>query len=159
MEDSGKGVINEYGMVETIIAQMDNNCTLSSDLWVYFNWQNKKAVPPPKELNLTETKEPEIFKMVDEGYNILLFKNSESFFANEKFIEEIKEKNKKYIIEDNDKYIWLHREDKCKYTENINETYIDSLKRFGEFSENFTGCDALFVKFKLNEICKYLTFL
>jgi len=159
MEDLGKGVTNEYRMVETIIAQMDNNCTTSSDLWVYFDWQNKKAVPPPKELNLTETKEPEIFKMVDEGYNILLFKNSESFFANEKFIEEIKEKNKKYVIEDNDKYIWLYREDKCKYIKNINETYIDSLKRFGEFSENFTGCEALFVKFKLTGICRHLKFL
>ncbi|CEG13378.1 membrane hypothetical protein [groundwater metagenome] len=159
MEDLGKGITKEYKMIETIIAQTDNNCTFSSDLWVYFDWQNKKAVPPPKELNLTETKEPEIFKMVDDGYNILLFKNSESFFVNEKFIEEIKEKNKEYVIEDNDKYIWLHRKDKCKYVKNINETYIDSLKRFGEFSENFTGCDALFVKFKLNGICEHLWFL
>lgn len=159
MDYQGKGLTNEYNTIKEVASNINNNCTISSDSWVNFDWMDKKAVPPPKEINLTETKKPEIFKMVDEGYNIVLFKNSESFSVNEKFIEEIKEKHKEYIIEDNDKYVWIHKKDKCKHVKNINETYIDSLKRFGEFPKNFTGCDALLIKFKIDNICKYLNFL
>ncbi|MEM4152615.1 MAG: hypothetical protein QXK80_00630 [Candidatus Pacearchaeota archaeon] len=153
-ENTSKGFIGEEEMTKQIIKKTDN-CTIASDLWIYFNWYGKKAIPAPMALNLVETNEPEIFSMIDQGYNIILFKNSESFTKNKNFVEDLKN----YLVEDNEKYIWLRNKEKCKIDEKINRTYIDSLKPFGEFSKDFSGCDALMTRLNLRKVCEMFKFL
>ncbi|MCX8193852.1 MAG: hypothetical protein N3G19_00595 [Candidatus Pacearchaeota archaeon] len=153
-ENASKGFIREEKMIKQIITKLDN-CTVASDLWVYFNWYGKKAISAPMALNLIETNEPEIFSMIDKGYNIILFKNSEAFAKNKNFIEALKS----YLIANNEDYILLRDPNKCKMDDKINRTYMDFLKPFGEFSEDFGGCDALLLRLKLRKICKIFEFL
>ena len=151
---NSRGFIKEEKIIKQLIGKIDN-CTIASDLWVYFDWYGKKASPAPLALNLTKTGKPQIFSMISEGYNIILFKNFEPFAKNKKFIEELES----YTIENNDDYIWLRDKSKCKIDEKINNTFIDSLKPFGEFPENFGGCDALMLKLKLRKLCEIFKFL
>lgn len=132
-----------------------NNCTVSSNLWVFFDWNGIKARHAPSRLILQENERPEIFKMSEEGYNIILFKGFDGYKENEKVIDQLNTT----IIENNEVYIWLKNNSACKQTERINATYIDSLKPFGEFSSNFTGCDALLLRLKLTNICRIFPFL
>jgi hypothetical protein len=163
-QERTKGINRELEQTKQIIYKIENNCTVSSDLWVYFDWQNRKAVTPPWALyvsgvlnsseNKTESK-PQIFQMNEEGYNIILFKRYEAFAKNKQFVYELNSS----IIEDNEDYVWLYNSSTCKQTDKINLTYIDSLRPVGEFSQDFSGCDALMTKLKLRKICQIFKFL
>jgi len=160
MESKARGLDKEMNLTKQIISKMgtmDNNCTVSSDLWVYFDWQNKPAVPAPFARDIQN--QSQISLMEKEGYNIILFKNSESYQKNLPFISQLNETQPASIIEDNKDYIWLHNDSVCKQTDKINQTYIDALKSVGEFPQDFTGCDALLLRFKLTKLCRTFPFL
>ncbi|MCX6742270.1 MAG: hypothetical protein NTX24_03800 [Candidatus Pacearchaeota archaeon] len=153
MESRGRGLDKELILTKQIIHDLHNNCTISSDLWVYFNWQNRGAIPSPFAVLIQN--ESQISLMTKEGYNIILFKPGEAYQKNILFIQNLNTS----IIEDNNNYIWIHNNDSCKQTEKVNMTYMDSMKSFGEFSQDFTGCDALLLRLKLTKICRILPFL
>lgn len=146
---------NEDKLEQTkeIIQKIDNNCTISSDLWVYFDWHGKKAIPPP--FALYSQNESQASSMVNEGYNLILFKPGEAYQKNLPLIQVLNES----IKEDNKNYIWLYNNSACKQLDKINQTYIGSLKEVGEFTQDFSGCDALFLRLKLTKICQIFPFL
>lgn len=154
LEKFSIGFVRDETLVRQIMPKLDN-CTVSSDLWVYFDWYGTKARSEPKDLNLVETGKPEIFKMIEDGYNIILFKNSEAFSKNNESIGQLRD----YVVEDTNEYVWLHKKGSCREDSRINTTYIDSLKPFGEFPQEFSGCNALLLKLKLENVCRRLKFL
>ncbi|MEM4647865.1 MAG: hypothetical protein QXO12_00945 [Candidatus Pacearchaeota archaeon] len=141
-------IVKEEKIIKEIINKVDN-CTIVSDLWVYFNWYGKKAIPPVFGSSY------KINSAVNEGYNIILFKNYEVFKKNKDEIENFKD----YIIENNENYIWIRNYENCKIDDKINKTYIEELKSLSEFPQDFSGCDALMLKLKLRKICKIFNFL
>ena len=153
MESRGKGLDKESTLIKQVMLKIDNNCTVSSDLWVYFNWQNRGAIPSP--FALYNQNESQISLMAKEGYDIILFKPGEAYQKNLPFIQNLNDS----IKEDNENYIWIYNSSSCRQTERINQTYIDSLKHVGEFSQDFTGCDALLLRLKLTKICRVFPFL
>ena len=139
--------------IKEIIPKINNNCTISSDLWVYFNWQGMRAIPEPSAAYIE--KESQISLMTKEGYNIILLKKSESYQKNRPFINNLNAS----ILEDNDKYIWIYNNQSCKQIKKVDSTYIESKKQIGEFPQEFSPCDALLTKLKLTKICKIFPFL
>lgn len=146
---------NKIKEISSKLGEMENNCTISSDLWVYFNWYGEKARPEPKWRPTIKDGLPEIYSMVEEGYNIILFKNSEAYEVNKNFTRNLSQ----YIFEDTEQYIWLKNNESCKLDDKIESNYFKSMKIVGEFPEDFTGCDALFLRFGLRDICRKFSFL
>lgn len=158
--EKGKSINSEFEKTQTIIEKLDNqnNCTVSSDLWVYFDWQGKKAVSAPLAFILPEYNESHLSLMTNEGYNIVLIKNQEAYQKNLPFILNLSNLDT-LVKENNSDYIWIHNDSACMQQEKINSTFMDSMKLIGEFSQDFTGCDALATRLKLRKLCKIFPWL
>ena len=110
-------------------------CKIASNLWVAFDWIGKNAEPIRKE---------EILQKLNEGYNVILYKNYGYKHLN--FSKEL-------IVEDRDEFIWLRNQSVCKPYQKIDETYLERLSKIKPIESN--PCKLLLP----NKICEIFPFL
>ena len=110
-------------------------CMIASNLWVAFDWVGKSAEP---------IREEEIFQKLNEGYNVILYKNYG--YKDLNFSKEL-------IVEDKDEFIWLRNRSVCKPFQKVDLTYLERLSKIKSVDSN--PCKVLLP----DKICDFFTFL
>ena len=123
------------------IAEEADDCMIQSNRWVILNYFGATSEPLSRGQLLQ--------KKLDEGYHIIIFKNEEGF-------ENLKALNysKNFVKKENESFIWLKDERKCKEKHKVDSTYLERLhEQFPEIDPD--PCKALLPSL----ICEKFKFL
>ena len=91
------------------------NCMISSNQWIFFNYMGYPSEPAPRRWEVEEK--------IEEGYRLIFYKDilEPDYVQNTTFIHQFP------IIEENDEYILLGNKEKCAPTHVVNRTYLQRL--------------------------------
>ena len=123
------------------IAEEADDCMIQSNRWIILNYFGATSEPLSRGQLLQ--------KKLDEGYHIIIFKNEEGF-------ENLKALNysKNFVKKENESFIWLKDERKCKEKHKVDSTYLERLhEQFPEIDPD--PCKALLPSL----ICEKFKFL
>jgi hypothetical protein len=98
--------------------KFEENCTLMSNAWVYFNYYGIPTEPYPWQ---------EVFdKKVEEGYRVVLFKwiREPDYVKNETFLSQFP------LIENTSNYVIIGNKSECKEFYKINKTFTERKNEF-----------------------------
>lgn len=126
---TGETELREVKSVIDRLAVEGDECVVSSNRWIYFNYYNKLAYYPARSLLRADSNKIDFYAKIDEGYNIIIFKNhgsEENYIELKPLIDSL---DSELVFEDNEKYVWVRDRDKCKEPFIVNDTYIERMSK------------------------------